>query len=215
MELLQEFPPPGTNARGIVNGPAGGLEVIVASNSNPIGIVIICHPHPGQGGTMDNKVVTTIHKSFAALGYSSVRFNYRGIGNSKGESRSNLHGEVADTEAILAWTRENNPETNITIVGFSYGGYVAAAVTNRRSDIDKLLLVAPAAHYPEFAKVNFISCPCYVIIAEADEVIPENAILIWFARLDAEKHLLRIPNAGHFFHGELVTLRQVITKNLC
>ena len=105
----------------LLPGPAGKLEVMTTWARKSHGYVaIICHPHPLQEGTMHNKVVTTLAKTFAQLGVATVRFNYRGVGESEG-SYGNMQGEIEDLLAVKAWLRKCLDETLFILAGFSFG----------------------------------------------------------------------------------------------
>lgn len=110
-----------------VKGPAGKLEVAVGT---PIGIDrsalgIICHPHPLHGGTMYNKVVTTLARTLQGLGLTTVRFNFRGVGKSQGEY-DHGRGEIDDLLAVAAWLQKEMGHQEIWLAGFSFGAYIAA-----------------------------------------------------------------------------------------
>ena len=96
---------PKTTERGTIDGPAGALEIaLYVPAPTPRGIALVAHPHPLQGGTLDNKVAQTLARTFFALGYIAVRFNFRGVGRSQGTFDDGA-GETADALAALAHAR--------------------------------------------------------------------------------------------------------------
>ncbi len=110
----------------LIDGPAGKLEMVIGQ---PIGKPIhhwgiVCHPHSQFGGTMDNKVVTTLVKAFQNLGLNTVRFNFRGVGKSEGHY-DNGDGELNDLLAVIEWVRKEHPDQSLWLAGFSFGAYVA------------------------------------------------------------------------------------------
>src|SRR5690606_40827812 len=107
-------------------GPAGVLEGLYHDQSDARGLALICHPNPVKGGTMLNKVVSTLQRTARDAGYVTLRFNYRGVGGSAGIHDMNF-GEVDDAEAALAWLQAQHPELPLTLLGVSFGGLVAAA----------------------------------------------------------------------------------------
>jgi len=102
-------------ARFTLAGPVGGLEVVAASAGagaladEPL-VAVICHPHPLHGGSMDNKVVTTLVRTYRDLGIPSIRFNFRGVGASEGVF-DNAVGEVDDLMAVVSWARQCYPQS--------------------------------------------------------------------------------------------------------
>src|SRR5262245_17371247 len=137
-----------------ITGQAGQIETIVspplpAADQPKKIIAIICHPHPLYGGTMNNKVVTTIARALYDLHIWTVRFNFRGIGKSEG-SYANGMGEIQDLTAVLAWVREHFPDYEIWLAGFSFGAYIATSVAAHEKEIAQLITIAPAVTHFDF-----------------------------------------------------------------
>src|SRR5438552_13678872 len=111
------------NASPFIPGPAGALE---AKTTRPAGeakgTAVVCHPHPLYGGTMENKVVHTLARSFDDLALQTVRFNFRGVGASAGVFAQGI-GETGDVLAVLNWVRARVPG-NLWLAGFSFGAYM-------------------------------------------------------------------------------------------
>jgi len=196
--------------RGEIAGPAGLLSVAVDTTTDvpARGLAVLCHPHPLQGGTMDNKVVTTLSRALMQRGWRTVRFNYRGVGASEGvwdEGR----GETDDALAVIAAHRVAGEP--LVLGGFSFGGFIAAnAATKLPADEQarSLVLVAPATgNFP----VPAVPADTLVIHGEADDVVPLSATLAW-ARPQALPVVV-VPGAGHFFHGQLVLLKSLVLRN--
>lgn len=194
--------------RSTVAGPAGEIECAIDSphEGRPHGVAVLCHPHPQHGGTLDNKVVQTLARSLVQLGYTSVRFNFRGVGASQGHWDAG-NGEVDDALAVVAAHRaEGLP---LALGGFSFGAYVASQAAARLGDgsgAERLVLVGPAV-------VNFSMAPVpkdtLVVHGELDEVVPLSAVFDW-ARTQALPVVV-VPGSGHFFHGQLSLLKQIVT----
>jgi alpha/beta superfamily hydrolase len=200
--------------RRLIAGPAGQIECaidapVAAAQSTAVrGVAIICHPHPQQGGTMDNKVVQTLARAFIQLGYRAVRFNFRGIGQSGGEWDEG-RGEIDDASAVLAAFRE--PGLPLAVAGFSFGGYVASHSVSRLPEdarAERLILVGPATRNFEVAAVPQDTV---VIHGEADDVVPLQSTLDW-ARPQSLPVIV-IPGVGHFFHGQLPLLKSVVLRS--
>ncbi len=196
----------------VVAGPAGALQCAIdrpADAGLPArGTAVLCHPHPLHGGTMDNKVVITLARSFVQLGYTSVRFNFRGVGASEG-AWDHGRGEVDDALAVIAATRPAH--TPLVLGGFSFGGFVAAEAAARLAAAtpadaaERLVLVAPAArNFP----LPAVPEGTLVVHGEADEVVPLAAVLDWARPL--ARPITLVPGAGHFFHGQLTLLKPLV-----
>jgi uncharacterized protein len=197
---------PRTSERETIDGPAGALEIVVnVPPAPPSGIALVAHPHPLQGGTLDNKVVQTLAKTFFALGYAAVRFNFRGVGMSAGvfdEGR----GETDDALAALAHARRRFGEAlPVALAGFSFGAFVQSRVAQRIA-AERLVLVAPAVQ--RFA-VETVPADTIVIHGEQDDVVPLADALAW-AR-PQQLPIIVFPGCGHFFHGRLTQLQRVVS----
>lgn len=194
--------------RRSVPGPAGQLACAIdePAGAAPIGLAVLCHPHPLHGGTLDNKVVQTLARAFVQMGYRAVRFNFRGVGGSAG-TWDEGQGEIDDALAVVEAFRE--PGQRLALGGFSFGGYVASQAAARQlpgQQAERLVLVAPAASRFDVAAVPPNTL---VVHGEADDVVPLAAVLDW-ARPQALPVVV-IPGAGHFFHGQLPLLKQIVT----
>jgi alpha/beta superfamily hydrolase len=190
-----------------IAGPAGPLEVAInVPGEAPVGLALVAHPHPQQGGTLDNKVVQTLAKTFVALGYAAVRFNFRGVGQSAGTFDDGV-GETADALAALACGRDRfGAALPLALAGFSFGTFVQTRVA-QAVEFERLVLVAPAV-----GRFTIGSVPpeTIVIHGEEDDVVPLADVFAW-ARPQALP-LIVFPGCGHFFHGRLVQLQQVVTS---
>jgi alpha/beta superfamily hydrolase len=203
-----------------IDGPAGVLQLVVngVSRDEWIGVAVLCHPHPLYGGTMDNKVVHTLMRACRDVGIACVRFNFRGVGASSGQfdggrgEREDLGTVVGKVRSILGGA-EQKP---LIVGGFSFGGSVAAAFcsTPEGVGIQRLLLVAPAIGKYGFSPVMAPSCPALVVQGGNDEVLDPQTVRQWAGNLDNVDYEEMIP-AGHFFHGELVSLKRSIDHWLC
>ncbi len=197
-------------------GPAGRLEVVSRhpeSANLTTAIAVVCHPHPLYGGTMKNKVVYTLVKSFEQLGLDTVCFNFRGVGQSAGyydEGR----GEVADLLAVLEWIKQVAPQKSIWLAGFSFGSYIAACGALAWPTIEKLICVAPPIENFPFKALASFPCPWWLIQGDKDEVVSAEAVFDWEKTLMNRPHLLCLAGASHFFHGRLVELRERLVESL-
>ncbi|WP_462381525.1 alpha/beta hydrolase [Pseudomonas sp. Marseille-QA0892] len=201
-----------------IDGPVGALEALLLEVPDARGIALICHPNPVQGGTMLNKVVSTLQRTARDAGYATLRFNYRGTGGSEGSHDMGM-GEVDDAEAALAWLRARIPDLPLALLGFSFGGFVAAALAGRveqqGGSVDKLFMVAPAVmRLPEEVPLSR-EAAMTVIQPENDEVIAAQDVYAWSEQHSDRPHeLIKVAECGHFFHGKLTDLRDLVQPRL-
>jgi alpha/beta superfamily hydrolase len=191
--------------RLIVDGPAGDIEVVIdAPSAAPRGIALVCHPHPLQGGTLDNKVAHTLAKTFHAMGYVATRFNFRGVGRSAGAFDEG-NGETDDALAVLQHVRARFGETlPVALAGFSFGSFVQTRVAEKVQS-EGLVLVGPAVN--RFA-LQRVPEGTIVVHGEEDDVVPLADVLAW-AR-PQELPVVVFPGCGHFFHGRLLQLARIV-----
>lgn len=197
-----------------VQGPSGSLEVVVdvpqGVPPQPI-IAIIAHPLPTQGGTMQNKVVTTLAQTLCHLGIPCVRFNFRGVGASDGVFDDGV-GEQADLLAVVAWARVHAPQSAVWLAGFSFGAYVVLAASPKiRPEV--VITVAPPVGRWNFSAI-IPPARWIVIQGEEDEVIDPQAVYAWIASTKATPQVIAMPDTSHFFHRKLVLLRQELCAAL-
>lgn len=201
----------------MLDGPVGRLEALYLDVPGARGVALLCHPNPVQGGTMLNKVVSTLQRSARDAGLATLRFNYRGTGSSAG-AHDMGSGEVDDAQAAANWLRTKHPELPITLLGFSFGGFVAASLAGRLeragAPLSRLFMCAPAvmrltAEHPLPERV-----PMAVIQPENDEVVAPALVYDWSATLSRPHELLKVAECGHFFHGKLTDLKALVEPRL-
>ena len=198
---------PRTTERLAVDGPAGEIEVVVnVPSAMPRGIALVCHPHPLQGGTLDNKVVQTLAKTFFALDYVATRFNFRGVGQSAGTFDEGI-GETDDALAVLGHVRARfGAALPIALAGFSFGSFVQTRVAEH-VQAEGLVLVGPAVNrFP----VQAVPAQTVVVHGEEDDVVPLADVFAW-AR-PQQLPIVVFPGCGHFFHGRLPQLARIVTS---
>jgi uncharacterized protein len=196
--------------RGEIAGPAGPLSVAVDTTTDvpARGLAVVCHPHPLQGGTMDNKVVTTVARALTQRGWRVVRFNYRGVGGSAG-AWDEGRGEVDDALAVIAAHRA--PGEALVLGGFSFGGFIAASAAAKLPEGEKaqrMVLIAPSTAKHDAPPVI---ADTLLVHGEADDVVPLSASMDW-ARPQALPVVV-VPGAGHFFHGQLMLLKSLVLRH--
>ncbi|MEP6546804.1 MAG: alpha/beta hydrolase [Gammaproteobacteria bacterium] len=193
-----------------LEGPAGALQAVVEDPGIAgASYAVVCHPHPLYGGTMDNKVVTTVARALQDLGMPTLRFNFRGVGASAGAFDRGI-GETDDADAIAAWGAVRWPGRTLVIAGFSFGAYVALRLAQRRPP-RRLISIAPAIQRFDEAGTAVPRCPWLLVQGDADEVVDPAAVIAWATRLAPKPQLVVLPGVGHFFHGRLHELRDIVT----
>jgi hypothetical protein len=199
-----------------IAGPAGRLEAIwCPSTPKNTVVAVICHPHPLHGGTMGNKVVTTLVRTWRDKGVATLRFNFRGTGNSEGVHDQGV-GEIDDLLAVLRWLLVEQGMKTLDLAGFSFGAWVSAAASARVPQglfLRRLVLVAPPVQYAGFAALQ-LPPQTLVMQGDADDVVDPAAVFAWAASRTNVPELVRFPDAGHFFHGRLGGLKAELAARL-
>jgi len=198
-----------------LQGPAGILEGLcdVPEGGAFKGTVVISHPHPLFGGTMQNKVVQTMAKAFVQNGWRAIRFNFRGVGASEG-AYDEGRGEVDDLISMIEATCE--AAQPMALAGFSFGAYVTSQAVARLSpsnNLEKLVFIGTAASRLQVALVPAeLHDKTLVVHGELDDTVPLASVLDW-ARPQSLPVTV-IPGVEHFFHGQLPLLRTLISRHL-
>lgn len=202
-----------------ISGPVGQIQTVIHQGdeggrfASRNLVAIVCHPHPVHGGTMENKVVTTLMRTYRDLGIHVLRFNFRGVGKSAG-SFDNAIGEVDDLLAVIAWVEQQLPQSRLLLAGFSFGSSVAAQASHRVNFVLHLTLVAPPVERYPYDREGQFPCVLAVIQGDKDELVIADGVYQWVAALQGSTELLRYPEAGHFFHGYLTQLKTDLTELL-
>lgn len=208
---MQAFPTEETTF--IFPGPVGDIEVLATPADDKSRVTaIVCHPHSLHGGSMNNKVVTILARAFHDLGVRTVRFNFRGVGKTAGKYAEGI-GETDDLLAIINWVKQCFPQDDIWLAGFSFGSFVAARAATQTS-VQQLVSVAPPVVRFDFADLPPVHCPWLIIQGEKDEVVPPDDVFEWVKTVSPAPTVIRMPKAGHFFHGQLLELRTFVVDEL-
>lgn len=198
-----------------LTGEAGAIEArrdAPAAGTVPRGVAVIAHPHPLFGGTMDNKVVQTLARAYVQCGWSAVRFNFRGVGGSAG-----VHDEGrAELQDLLAVVQQVAPEGVIALAGFSFGAFVTshalAALWEEREVASAVLVGTAASRFSVAAVPPHAHLRTLVVHGEQDDTVPLASVMDW-ARPQTLPVTV-IPGGGHFFHGQLHLLKELVVRHL-
>lgn len=210
--------------RVLIDGAAGTIEVLASMPLNAHAVAVIAHPHPLFGGTMENKVVTTVAKAFVDAGVAAFRFNFRGVGATEG-AHDEGRGETDDMLRVIAHARRAVSHVPLHIAGFSFGGAVATRASEK-ADFRQLVLVAPGfrriaadgdmGEAPD-PRDPAIGSPgrhttgnSLVIHGDRDETVPLSDSLAWAEA--REVPVVVVPGGEHFFHRKLHVLREIVGR---
>jgi alpha/beta superfamily hydrolase len=185
----------------LFTGPDGRLvgKYKKGQSLNPP-VALLLHPHPLYGGTMNNPIVMELYNIFDSLGFSTFRFNFRGVGKSEGKFDNGL-GELADAAAALDWVQRQNPNTNqCWVSGFSFGAVICMQLLMRRPEITRFISVSPQPNLYDF---NFLApCPALDDVQKLAQ------------KLQAQKNITinyeEVSGANHFYDNEIPKLKKVI-----
>lgn len=192
----------------LIDGPSGVLEALLEEAGADAGhFAVICHPHPLHGGTMHNKVVYMLARTFLERGMPALRFNYRGVGASAG-TYDDGRGETDDALAVLHWARQRWPKAHWVLAGFSFGALVALRAALVASPRYLVSVAPPAARLTE--PLSRPDCPWLIVQGDADEVVDYREVIDWAGRFDPPPTVRVLAGGDHFFHGRLHELRAVV-----
>ena len=200
----------------VFTGPDGKLvgKYKKGQSLNPP-VALILHPHPLYGGTMNNPVVMELFNIFDELGFSTFRFNFRGVGKSEGKFDNGL-GELADAAAGLDWIQRQNPNANqCWVAGFSFGALLCMQLLMRRPEITRFISISPQPNLYDF---NFLApCPAsgMIIQGKKDELVPIEDTSRLAQKLQSQKNIVidyeEISGANHFYDNEMHKLNKIVS----
>ena len=177
-------------------------------------IAIVLHPHPQYGGTMNNRVVYNLHYAFHNMGFTVMRFNFRGVGRSQGEFDQGI-GELSDAASALDYLQAMNPNSkHCWVAGFSFGAWIGMQLLMRRPEITGFISVAPQANVYDFS----FPAPCpssgLIVNGTADRVAPPKDTQNLVAKLGEQKGITvtheEIQGADHFFRDDEAHMKPMI-----
>ena len=187
------------------------LEGLLEKNSDTNGVVI-SHPHPLYGGNMHNDVVISITKTYQNMGYTTLRFNFRGVGNSQG-SYGNGVGEQEDVRAAVSYLVDLSIE-QIDLAGYSFGAWVNALAIINEPQLENMIMVSPPVAFIDFGSVSNLSRLKLIITGTRDDIAPVEMINQAYPGWNAEAQFEVISGADHFYAGYLDKLEAVLTAYL-
>ena len=195
-----------------VPASVGQLEAILKEPaSEPKGVALVCHPHPLGGGTMHNKVVYRAAAGLVEAGLVTLRFNFRGVGNSNG-AHDDGDGERQDVKDVLDYLSKNYPNLEITLAGFSFGSRVGSEVALGETRIVRLISIGTPVDKYDFSYLKELRKPILFVHGDTDEfgsISSLNSLVEQVAE-NTETKLVVFENCGHFFDKHLTELKDAI-----
>jgi alpha/beta superfamily hydrolase len=193
------------------------LEGLYLDNPGPsVGVAVICHPHPQYGGSMHNNVVEAALEALWDLNYSTLRFNFRGVGESEGEYGDGV-GEADDAIAAVAFARSRaSMPARTVLAGYSFGAMVALGAGRELSDLTTIIAVAPPVGMIDLSSAVRSITPIVLVAGDADSFCPPTGIRQFYDKYSGPKVLELLAGADHFFGGFesklTATLRAALTE---
>lgn len=209
-------PAPGAaDATLFIEGPAGRIEAsldLPDTYPRPL-LAIVCHPLPTEGGSMHNKVVTMTSRALRDSGATTLRFNFRGVGQSDG-GFDDGDGELDDLRAVAAWAKSQHPDKLLWLAGFSFGAWISLRAADELKAQFLLSIAPPVGRSWSFDAISLPTCPWLVIQGEDDDIVDARAVRAWIESLPMPPQLVQMPGAGHFFHRKLIDLRGAVRNGV-
>jgi hypothetical protein len=175
--------------------------------------VVITHPHPLYGGSMNNPVVETVQSAYQQNGYATLRLNFRGVGGSQGNFDNGV-GEQDDVRAAIAYV-ENMNVSAVDLAGYSFGAWVNAGVaTDSSTSIESMMMISPPVGFIEFENAKALDCLKLVVTGSRDEIAPANKIRDLLPAWNPGAHFEIIDGCDHFYMGYLDKLQSILTSFL-
>ncbi|MDR3187368.1 MAG: alpha/beta hydrolase [Holosporaceae bacterium] len=203
----------------VLTGHAGRIEAKYHHSRDSLApLAIILHPNPLQGGSMNNRVTVSLYNAFVKNGFSTIRFNFRGVGKSEG-IHDKGEGELTDAAAVLDWIQSiNQGQRAIWIAGFSFGSLIGMQLLMRRPEISGFVSVCPPANIYDF---SFLApCPVsgMIINGEDDQICPIVNVNKLVDKLNSQRGISidyrLIPHCDHSFQDHLTTIQEYATEYL-
>ena len=174
--------------------------------------VVITHPHPLYGGNMYDMVVETIVHVYQIKGYSTLKFNFRGVGNSQGHYDNGI-GEQKDVLTALSYLFEIGIK-KIDLAGYSFGAWVNAHAIRDDASVENMVMVSPPVEFMAFQSISAIDCLKFVVTGSKDNIAPAELIKKMLPVWNQKARFEIIDGADHFYGGFLEKLESVLLTHI-
>jgi len=189
------------------------LEGMLRQQSRKAGVVI-CHPHPLYGGNMYNNVVSAIEDGYAAQGFTTLIFNFRGVGDSKGEYDEG-EGEVRDATAAYGVLRKHlDDDAHITLAGYSFGAWVISRSALEIDGFDSLFLVSFPCLIYKYDHLKTFNKEILIVGGTYDDIAPMDDLYELYKNLTTLDKHLKVINTTHFYAGKETELIDFIKETI-
>lgn len=187
------------------------IEGLLKNNSETKGVVIT-HPHPLYGGDMNNSVVYAIMRAYQDKNYTTLRFNFRGVGRSQGNYADGI-GEQADVLAAVAFLADMGIR-HIDLAGYSFGAWVNALAAPGQDGIAGMVMVSPPVAFVDFSTVGTINALKLIVTGSRDEIAPPDQIRPLYPQWNPDARLEIIEGADHFYGGFTDKLKSILISSI-
>lgn len=187
------------------------LEGLFESGRTARGVVIT-HPHPLYGGDMHNPVVDAIRRAYRMKGFATLRFNFRGTGESEGQHDNGV-GEQDDVLAALSFLAENGFQP-VDLAGYSFGAWVNAQTLQGEGRTENLVLVSPPVAFVDFASIGRLPGLRLVVTGSRDEIAPPDVIQQMLPTWNTSAHFDIIDGSDHFYSCHTRQLEDVLDRHI-
>ena len=187
------------------------IEGLVQTKPGDKGVVIT-HPHPLYGGSMHNNVVESLVHAYQQAGYTTLRFNFRGVGNSQGEY-DNGQGEQEDVKAAVRYLDEQGKNA-VDLAGYSFGAWVNALARPEKDTVQRMVMVSPPVAFLDFGPPQSIPQLKLVVAGSRDEIAPPELIQTTLPKWNPGARLEIIEGADHFYGSYTAELESILTSCL-
>lgn len=183
------------------------LEALYFSGESAKGVVV-SHPHPLYGGDMENGVVHLLVRTFQKAGWSTLRFNFRGVGESQG-AYDQGRGETEDVAGAVAHLRERGL-TTLVLAGYSFGAWVNARAALSLPEVSASILISPPLELMDFSFLNQDHKTRLIVVGDQDPFAPTDRLRSLVRSLAVEPEIRIIPGADHFYSQGMEELSEAI-----
>jgi alpha/beta superfamily hydrolase len=193
--------------------PSKGLKLEgLMDNASGEAAVLVTHPHPLYGGGMHNNVVESVVKAYRRQGYCTLRFNFRGVGQSEG-SYDQGNGEQEDVRGALEYLYELG-KVHIDLAGYSFGAWVNAMGLNNFSHTERMIMISPPVNFMDFSFLDYSPMIRLVITGSEDDFAPSAMIKDMLPVWNREAVFKMIHGADHFYWGKTGEIESTIESFL-
>ena len=183
-----------------IEGPAGRLETALRVADEPRGAVVLAHPHPLYGGTLNNPVVFHADRELNRSGLTTLRFNFRGVEGSDG-FHDEGRGEIGDVAAAAAWVSALTPARPLIVIGYSFGARCAIAHALADRTVAGVVAIGLPVRIWAFEDLPLLGRPLAVVQGTEDEFGSIEEVETVIARAEPPGRLYRLAGATHLFPG--------------